>query len=64
MCFDPASDGDSHAVVADEVIVAKGATGDSTQAQALRAAGLPFMKSVTAAGLVTLKGHALSNGGS
>ncbi|MCB1708736.1 MAG: FAD-dependent oxidoreductase, partial [Halioglobus sp.] len=39
VCFS-ASDGDSHAVVADEVIVAKGATGDSTQAQALRAAGL------------------------
>ncbi|PLW69837.1 FAD-dependent oxidoreductase [Pseudohalioglobus lutimaris] len=39
VCFS-GSDGDSHAVVADEVIVAKGATGDSTQAQALRAAGL------------------------
>ena len=32
--------GDEHSVIADQVIVAKGATGDSTQAEAFRRAGL------------------------
>ncbi len=34
------ADGEAHAVAADQVIVAKGTTGDSTQAEAFRSAGL------------------------